>query len=151
MHVYLYSGHISVIFLLHLFFLFIIFRKLLSFCCLCCMWVCVRACGFVCWFFLINQHNIRNICLNDHHAMKTTIQIQKLHLYLFFIIADDNTSIHKRSHNNGPDWADHCWDHNENHVRDPFCDLLTTTSRSSFCHIWYYPSFFHSNFRLKYS
>ncbi|XP_060603158.1 integumentary mucin C.1-like isoform X2 [Ruditapes philippinarum] len=41
---------------------------------------------------------------------------------------DDNTSIHKRSHNNGPDWADHCWDHNENHVRDPFCDLLTTTT-----------------------
>ncbi|XP_053404251.1 mucin-5AC-like isoform X2 [Mercenaria mercenaria] len=41
---------------------------------------------------------------------------------------DDNNSFNKRSHNHGPDWADHCWDHNSNHIMDPFCNLLTTTT-----------------------
>lgn len=43
-------------------------------------------------------------------------------------LSDNNTS-KKRAHSEGPEWASHCWDHNSNHVMDPFCALLTTTSK----------------------
>ncbi|KAH3811553.1 mucin-2-like isoform X2 [Dreissena polymorpha] len=38
-----------------------------------------------------------------------------------------NASARKRSHNS-PDWLSHCWDNNSNHLQDPFCALLTTTT-----------------------
>lgn len=43
-------------------------------------------------------------------------------------LCDDNNSMNKRSHGHQPDWIDHCWDNNANHIQDPFCSLLTTTT-----------------------
>ncbi|KAL3848614.1 hypothetical protein ACJMK2_019462 [Sinanodonta woodiana] len=39
---------------------------------------------------------------------------------------ESSDRIEKRSHGQ-PGWIDHCWDMGENHLRDPFCALLTTT------------------------
>ncbi|XP_045184201.2 sushi, von Willebrand factor type A, EGF and pentraxin domain-containing protein 1-like [Mercenaria mercenaria] len=39
------------------------------------------------------------------------------------VAAKELTSVAKRSHNHGPDWMDHCWEHGVNHVMDPFCPL----------------------------
>lgn len=46
-------------------------------------------------------------------------------------LCDENASLVKRSHNHGPDFLDHCWDHGTNHVMDPFCSLLTTTTTTT--------------------
>ena len=32
----------------------------------------------------------------------------------------------KRSHNHGPEYLDDCWDHGTGHMRNPFCDWLTS-------------------------
>ncbi|XP_053386777.1 complement receptor type 1-like [Mercenaria mercenaria] len=72
----------------------------------------------------VRDSSSRKIFVIRKEAMMFLLFALILSINSSVVDAKDLSSVEKRSHNTGPEWPSHCWDHAPNHIMDPFCALL---------------------------